>query len=160
MSGETVTVVLTVDGARSTVDVATNEMLIDVLRDRLDLTGVKQGCDQAVCGACTVLVDGRPTAACSTFAWRADGAEVRTIEGLAASGALDTVQQAFAETGALQCGYCTPGMIMLATALLAREANPDRATIQDWMAANICRCTGYAMIIEAVEAAARARGGS
>ncbi len=137
------------------ITVDTSEMLVDVLRDRLGLKGAKIGCDRGVCGACTVLVNGDPTASCSTFAWRVDGARIVTIEGLAGEeGALDPVQQAFFEAGALQCGYCTPGMILLAKSLLARNPHPDRAEITDWMGANICRCTGYKMIIDAVEIAA------
>ncbi|MBL8662598.1 MAG: (2Fe-2S)-binding protein, partial [Candidatus Odyssella sp.] len=127
----------------------------DLLRDQWGLTGTKIGCDQATCGACTVLVDGAPMAACATFAWQADGASVTTIEGLAAGGALDPVQEAFKAKSAFQCGYCTPGMILSARALLARNPAPDRAAIRDWLSANVCRCTGYQMIVEAVEDAAR-----
>jgi carbon-monoxide dehydrogenase small subunit len=130
-------------------------MLIDILRDRLALTGTKLSCDLATCGACSVLLDGKPVASCSTFAWQADGADICTIEGLAApDGTLDPVQQAFVDNSAFQCGYCTPGMIVLARALLDHDPNPDRASIRNWMGANICRCTGYEMIIEAVEKAA------
>jgi aerobic carbon-monoxide dehydrogenase small subunit len=154
------TIELTVNGETHAIAVAPNDMLIDVLRDRLGLKGAKIGCDRGVCGACTVLVDGNPTAACATFAWRADGADIVTIEGLAGeAGALDPVQQAFSDTGALQCGYCTPGMILLAKALLARNPHPDRTEIADWLGANICRCTGYKMIIDAVETAAGKRVG-
>jgi carbon-monoxide dehydrogenase small subunit len=130
-------------------------MLADLLRDDLALTGTKVACDQAVCGACTVLIDGVPTAACATFAWQAEGRRVLTIEGLARDGRLDPVQQAFKAKSAFQCGYCTPGMIMLAKGLLDRNSTPDRATIKAWLQANICRCTGYQMIVEAVEDAAR-----
>lgn len=137
------------------VTVNSNDMLIDVLRDTLGLKGAKIGCDRGVCGACTVLVNGNPMAACSTFAWRVDGARIVTIEGLASEdGDLDPVQQAFHDSGALQCGYCTPGMILLAKSLLDHNPTPDRAQITDWMGANICRCTGYKMIIDAVEMAA------
>ncbi len=137
------------------ITVGVKDMLIDVLRDRLGLKGAKIGCDRGVCGACTVLVNGDPVAACSSFAWRAGGARIVTIEGLAGEeGELDPVQQAFHDAGALQCGYCTPGMILLAKSLLARNPDPGRAEITDWMGANICRCTGYKMIIDAVEMAA------
>jgi aerobic carbon-monoxide dehydrogenase small subunit len=145
---------LFVNGEEHYVTIDCNDMLIDVLRDQLGLKGAKIGCDRNVCGACTVLVNGDPMAACSTFAWRTDGARIVTIEGLAGEdGALDPVQQAFHDTGALQCGYCTPGMILLAKSLLDRNPNPDRNEITDWMGANICRCTGYKMIIDAVELA-------
>lgn len=150
-----------------------SEMLVDTIRTRAGLGATRVGCDQAVCGACTVLVDGVPTASCSTFAWQADGRSVLTIEAAGASvGAnaqddvasiLPIVQGAFAENSAFQCGYCTPGLILVAAALLARHPDPDRATICDWLDSNVCRCTGYLMVIEAVEAAAAAvrdRGGA
>lgn len=155
MTGEFAFVSFTLNGVRRELHVRPEEMLIDVLRDRLGLTGTKLSCDVGACGACTVLVDGRPSASCSTFAWQADGADVRTVEGLAAAdGALDPVQRAFVENSAFQCGFCTPGMIMLARALLDRNPDPDRATVKAWMGANICRCTGYEMIVEAVQKAA------
>jgi carbon-monoxide dehydrogenase small subunit len=152
---ESIAIALTLNGRalRANVEVAT--MLADLLRDHCGLTGTKIGCDQATCGACTVLVNGTPMASCATFAWQADGAAVTTIEGLAANGALDPVQEAFKAKSAFQCGYCTPGMILAAKALLAQNASPDRAAIRDWMSANVCRCTGYQMIVEAVEDAAR-----
>ena len=109
-----------------------------------------------MCGTCTVLIDGRPTAACANLAFEIDGTHVRTIEGLEdADGNLDPIQEAFADLSAFQCGYCTPGMIMLARALLDRDPDPDRATITRWVSSNICRCTGYQLIIEAIEEAAR-----
>jgi carbon-monoxide dehydrogenase small subunit len=155
MSGELAFISCTVNGLRQELHVRTEEMLIDILRDRLALTGTKLSCDLATCGACSVLLDGKPVASCSTFAWQADGADICTIEGLAApDGTLDPVQQAFVDNSAFQCGYCTPGMIVLARALLDHDPNPDRASIRNWMGANICRCTGYEMIIEAVEKAA------
>jgi len=155
MSGEMAFVSCTVNSVPREFHVRPEEMLIDVLRDRLALTGAKLSCDLGACGACTVLLDGKPVSSCATFAWQADGMNVRTVEGLAAAnGALDPVQQAFIENSAFQCGYCTPGMIMLARALLDRDPSPDRETIRGWMGANICRCTGYEMIIEAVEKAA------
>ena len=155
MSGELAFVSCTVNGVAQEFHVRPEEMLIDVLRDRLALTGAKLSCDLGACGACTVLLDGRPVSSCATFAWQAAGTEVRTVEGLAAvDGTLDPVQQAFIENSAFQCGYCTPGMIMLARALLDRDPSPDRDRIRTWMGANICRCTGYEMIIEAVEKAA------
>ncbi|MFT7570453.1 MAG: aerobic-type carbon monoxide dehydrogenase small subunit (CoxS/CutS family) [Paracoccaceae bacterium] len=154
MSGELAYVSFTVNGVAQELHVRPEEMLIDVLRDRMALTGAKLSCDLGACGACTVLLDGRPVSSCATFAWQADGAEVRTVEGLAATdGTLDLVQQAFIENSAFQCGYCTPGMIMLARALLDRDPAPNRDAIRTWMGANICRCTGYEVIIEAVEKA-------
>jgi len=152
---ETIPITLTLNGRALRASVAPATMLADLLRDHCGLTGTKIGCDQATCGACTVLVSGAPTASCATFAWQTDGAAVTTIEGLAANGALDPVQEAFKAKSAFQCGYCTPGMILAAKALLAQHPSPDRAAIRDWMSANVCRCTGYQMIVEAVEDAAR-----
>lgn len=161
MSGEFVFISCTVNGANHEMHVRPEEMLIDILRDRLALTGTKLSCDLGACGACTVLMDGKPVSSCGTFAWQADGAEITTIEGLAgAGGELDPVQRAFVENSAFQCGFCTPGMIMLARALLDRDPSPDRAAIRAWMGANICRCTGYEMIIEAVEKAAELATGT
>jgi len=152
---ERIAISLTLNGRALRTEVAPALMLADLVRDQCGLTGTKIGCDQATCGACTVLVNGAPMAACATFAWQADGAAVTTIEGVAVNGALDPVQEAFKAKSAFQCGYCTPGMILLAKALLAANPAPDRATIRDWLSANVCRCTGYQMIIEAVEDAAR-----
>ena len=147
-----------------------SEMLVDTIRTRAGVGGTRVGCDQAVCGACTVLLDGMPTASCSTFTWQADGRDVHTIEAAGASDAagqagdvmsvLPATQAAFAEHSAFQCGYCTPGLILVAAALLARDPDPDRATICDWLDSNVCRCTGYLMVIEAVEAAAGMLGRS
>ena len=143
-----------------------SEMLVDTIRSRAGLSATRVGCDQAVCGACTVLVDGLPTASCSTFAWQAAGRDIHTIEaanespGVKPTGSLPAVmrevQQAFAETSAFQCGYCTPGLILTASSLLAHHPDPDRSTIVDWLDSNVCRCTGYLMVIEAVEAAGAA----
>jgi aerobic carbon-monoxide dehydrogenase small subunit len=152
---ERIAISLTLNGRAERARVAPETMLAAFIRDECGLTGTKIGCDQATCGACTVLMDGAPVASCATFAWQADGAVVTTIEGLAANGALDPVQEAFKAKSAFQCGYCTPGMILLAKALLAANPAPDRATIREWLSANVCRCTGYQMIIEAVEDAAR-----
>lgn len=161
MSGEMAFVSCTVNGIAQELHVRPEEMLIDVLRDRMALTGTKLSCDLGACGACTVLMDGRPVSSCATFAWQADGANIQSVEGLAASdGTLDPVQQAFVENSAFQCGFCTPGMIMLARALLDHDPAPDRPAIRAWMGANICRCTGYEMIIEAVEKAAELTAGA
>jgi carbon-monoxide dehydrogenase small subunit len=151
---------LTVNGRTGAVEVEPRTSLLDVLRDTLGLTGVHAGCEHGVCGACTVLLDGAPVRSCLMFAVQADGYAITTIEGLApAPGELSPLQDAFCETHGMQCGYCTPAMILTAHALLARNAAPTREEIVEAIAANICRCTGYAQIIEAVALAAeRMRG--
>lgn len=155
MAGEFAFISFTLNGTAEEVHVRPDDMLIDVLRDRSGLTGTKLACDVGACGACTVLADDRPVASCSTFAWQIDGKDVRTVEGLAGTdGTPDPVQRAFIGNAAFQCGFCTPGMIMLARALLDHDPSPDRDTVREWMGANICRCTGYEMILEAVEQAA------
>ena len=136
--------------------VAPNIVLADLLRDRFGLTGCKVGCDEGVCGACTVLVDGIPVAACATFAFSVDGRSVMTIEGLVRGSVLNRVQTAFLATGAFQCGFCTSGMILSVVALLARNPEPDDETIRDWLGGNICRCTGYRQIVDAIRHAMRA----
>ncbi|MBO0711935.1 MAG: (2Fe-2S)-binding protein [Acetobacteraceae bacterium] len=147
---------LTVNGRRHRLSVMPRRILADVLREELYLTGCKIGCDQAACGACTVLVGDMPVTACTTFAFELDGKEVTTIEGVAEGGTLHPVQRAFLEHGAFQCGFCTPGMVLSVKALLARHPDPDETLIRQWLDANICRCTGYRMIIEAVRTAAKA----
>jgi carbon-monoxide dehydrogenase small subunit len=149
-------IAITVNGHAHRLSVAPRRILADVLREDLALTGCKIGCDQAVCGACTVLVDDSPTTACTTFAFELDGKSVTTIEGLTDESGLHPIQRAFLEHGAFQCGFCTPGMILSVKALLARHPDPDDALIRQWLNANICRCTGYQMIVEAVRAAAKA----
>ncbi|MBI2754958.1 MAG: (2Fe-2S)-binding protein [Betaproteobacteria bacterium] len=129
--------------------------LLDVLRDQLGLTGAKRGCGLGACGACTVLLDGRPAAACLTLALEAADQEVLTIEGLAEGGTLHPVQEAFVESGAVQCGFCTPGMVLSAKTLLDRCPDPKPQEIREALAGNVCRCTGYVKIIEAVSIAAR-----
>jgi len=153
----------TLNGKSVSLTTTTNRVLADLLRDDLHLKGTKIACGRTVCGACNVLVDGTPRASCSTFAFEVDGCEVTTIEGLERPDGLDPVQAAFARKSAFQCGFCTAGMIVLAKALLADNPDPDRETIRDWISSNICRCTGYQLIIEAVEdaaAAMRADGGT
>jgi carbon-monoxide dehydrogenase small subunit len=152
---EVIEIAVTINGRAHRLNVAPRRVLADVLREDLQLLGCKIGCDQAVCGACTVLVDEMPVTACTTFAFEVDRKTVITIEGLAEGGGLDPVQRAFLEHGAFQCGFCTPGMILSVKALLARHPEPDEALIRQWLSANICRCTGYQMIVEAVRAAAR-----
>jgi carbon-monoxide dehydrogenase small subunit len=125
------------------------------LRDISRLTGTHVGCETGICGACTVLVDGQAVKSCTMFAVQADGSEVQTIEGLAADGVLHPVQQGFWECHGLQCGYCTPGMIMTSIQLLARQSSPTREQIANGLRGNLCRCTGYTHIVDAVEYAAR-----
>jgi carbon-monoxide dehydrogenase small subunit len=136
-------------------EVPGHERLLDLLRRRLGLTGTKESCGVGECGACTVLVDGRAVNACLTAAWQVAGREVTTIEGLAPEGRLHPLQEAFLEAGAVQCGFCTPGMILAASDLLAREPDPSRETIRQALAGNLCRCTGYQHIVLAVRRAAR-----
>jgi len=137
--------------------VSDNAMLIDYLRETAAATSVKQGCDGGECGACTVLIDGKARPACITLAATCDGRVVETVEGLAQNGRLSPLQRAFHERLGVQCGFCTPGMIMAAECLLRDNARPDEAAIRQALSGNLCRCTGYVKIIEAVQAAAEAR---
>jgi len=132
------------------------ERLLDTLRERLGLTGTKEGCGEGECGACTVLLDGVPVCACLVPVCQADGAQLRTVEGLAAGGALSPLQEIFVEAGGAQCGICTPGILMAARALLDAEPDPDRDRIREAIAGNLCRCTGYQKIVDGIHAAARA----
>jgi carbon-monoxide dehydrogenase small subunit len=150
------TIELTVNGMRHAVDIRPNRRLIDVLREDLALTGTKEGCSIGVCGACTVLLDGQSVSACLTLAAMVAGRELVTIEGLAQGDQLHPVQQAFLDRAALQCGFCTPGQIMAATALLRAHPDPSDDDIREGMLGNLCRCTGYYRIIEAIKAAAAA----
>ena len=146
---------LNVNGRERTVAATDGSLLLDVLRDALGMTGTKQGCDGGECGACTVLVDDRPRLACSTLAAQVEGRRIETVEGLAKDGRLSRLQQAFHDKLGAQCGFCTPGMIMAAEALLRSNPRPDREQIKAALAGNLCRCTGYVKIIESVEAASR-----
>ncbi len=130
-------------------------ILLDLLREELRLTGTKRGCDLGTCGCCTVLVDGRPTLSCLTLARLVEGREVTTIEGVSPAQGLSPVQRAFVELGATQCGFCTPGFIMTATALLKEHPRPSREEIERAISGNLCRCTGYLSIVRAIETAAR-----
>jgi len=149
---------LTVNEATVEVDVPGMRRLLDVLRDELALTGTKEGCGEGECGACTVLLDGAPVVACLVPICQAEGSVVRTVEGLAGpAGRLDSLQAAFLETGGAQCGICTPGMLMSAQAYLDAGGGPDDDAIRDAIAGNLCRCTGYTKIIEAIALAASGR---
>jgi carbon-monoxide dehydrogenase small subunit len=145
---------LTVNGRARLIDVAPHHTLLEVLRDDLGLTGTKECCLVGECGACTVLVDGVSMDSCLMFAVEADGSSVTTVEGLATGGRLHRLQQAFLDTGAVQCGFCIPGQLIAAQALLADTPNPSRAEVEDGLAGNLCRCAGYEQILEAVLAAA------
>jgi carbon-monoxide dehydrogenase small subunit len=151
---------LSVNGQAHDVDVEPRKTLLDALRDDCFLTGAHAGCEHGVCGACTVLMNDAPVRSCLIFAVQADGFEITTIEGLAPGpGELSVLQDAFCETHGLQCGFCTPGIILSAHALLLRNVNPSRAEIVEAISGNICRCTGYGQIVEAIELAAeRTRG--
>jgi carbon-monoxide dehydrogenase small subunit len=140
-----------VNGEAVSVEVEPRELLIDVLRERLALKGTKRSCDVQVCGACTVLVDGMPVSSCTTLCADMQGRSVTTIEGVAREGTLDPVQRAFIAHGALQCGFCTPGMILTVKALLAEHPQASDDTIRHYMRGNICRCTGYVKIMEAIQ---------
>ncbi|HSG87397.1 MAG TPA: (2Fe-2S)-binding protein [Candidatus Limnocylindrales bacterium] len=148
-------IALVVNGERKELDVEPRRLLVQVLREDLGLTGTHVGCDTSQCGACTVLVDGDAMKSCTMLAVQADGAQVTTIEGMAAAdGTLHPLQEAFRDNHGLQCGFCTPGMIMAAADLLAREADPDEAAIRHAIEGNVCRCTGYHNIVAAIRDAA------
>jgi carbon-monoxide dehydrogenase small subunit len=136
------------------VRISPNDTLLEVLRDHLDLTGSKESCGEGVCGSCTVQLDGKPVRSCLTLALEAEGATIRTVEGLADGDTLSPLQESFVNHGAVQCGFCTPGMLMTADALLKENPDPDEDTIRKALSGNICRCTGYAKIVEAVAHAA------
>jgi aerobic-type carbon monoxide dehydrogenase small subunit (CoxS/CutS family) len=145
---------LTVNGEERHLLVPVHRTLLEVLREDLGLTGTKHGCELGECGTCTVLVDGRPQLSCLVLPVQVEGAEITTVEGLGSTSELHPLQQAFAELGAAQCGYCTPGMLLAARALLDERPRPSRDEIREALAGNLCRCTGYAKIVEAVELAA------
>ena len=154
-------VTLNVNGDPREVGVPEHWTLLEALRYGLGLTGSKQGCDKGDCGACTVLVDGEPVLSCITPVWEAEDRSVTTVEGLAQPGGLNELQSAFVETGGAQCGFCTPGILMSAWALLQQSPSPTRDEIRDALSGNLCRCTGYTKIYEAVEiAAARLAAGA
>jgi carbon-monoxide dehydrogenase small subunit len=148
------TIQLTINGERYTRDVADHRTLLHFLRDDLGFTGTKEGCGAGECGACTVIMNGAAVNSCLVLAAEADGAEIETIEGVGTNDQLSAVQEAFHRHHAVQCGFCTPGMVMSATDLLRRNPNPTRDEIKDGIEGNFCRCTGYEQIIEAIEDAA------
>jgi carbon-monoxide dehydrogenase small subunit len=154
------TITVTVNGARERLDVPSNMTLLQMIREKLALTGTKNGCEAGECGACTVLVDGEPVNSCMMLAVEADECDVLTVEGLAPEGQLSPLQQAFVEHNAVQCGFCTPGMLMSAHALLERNPNPTEEQIKQALVGNLCRCTGYVRIIRAVKATADQAVGS
>jgi carbon-monoxide dehydrogenase small subunit len=149
-------IALTVNGVRHEQEVEPRQLLVYFLREQLGLTGTNVGCDTSSCGSCTVLVDGASVKACTVLAVQADGAEVTTIEGLATNGELHPVQRAFHEQHGLQCGFCTPGMVLATVSLLAEHPDPSEAEIREQLEGNLCRCTGYHNIVKAVQAAATA----
>jgi aerobic carbon-monoxide dehydrogenase small subunit len=149
-------IALTVNGIRREEDVEPRQLLVYLLREQFGLTGTNVGCDTSSCGACTVLVDGESVKSCTLLAVQADRADVTTIEGLATNGELHRVQRAFHEQHGLQCGFCTPGMVLATVSLLAEHPDPSEAEIRDQLEGNLCRCTGYHNIVKAVQAAATA----
>ena len=152
-----ITVRCTVNHKPVSVEIDPNKRLLDMLREDLNLTSVKEGCSEGECGACTVIYNGEPVTSCCVLAGQAQGADIVTLEGVSPDGRPDAVQQAFMDSGAVQCGFCTPGMILSAEALLAKNPNPTEEEVKLAMSGNLCRCTGYAKIIEAVLLAAQRR---
>lgn len=151
------TILLTVNGNSHNVMIQDNQILLDVLRERLGFVGTNEGCSEGECGACTVIMDGKTVNSCLVLAADADGSTIETIEGQSVNDQLSEVQQAFVEAGAIQCGFCTPGMIMSSTNLLRKNPNPSDDEIKEAMAGNLCRCTGYVKILQAVKIAAERR---
>ncbi len=147
-------ITITVNGETELVDVSSNMTLLQMLRDKLALTGTKNGCAAGECGACTVIMNGEPVNSCMVLAAECDGAQITTVEGLAHDDQLDPVQEAIIAQGGVQCGYCTPGVLMSAKALLERNPNPSDYEIRDALVGNLCRCTGYLSIIDGVKDAA------
>jgi len=156
LEADMVSIVIEANGVPFRLRVKTSALLLDVLREGLGMKGTKRGCDQGQCGACTVLLDGRPVLSCILLAVQADGKKITTIEGMAGEGKLHPLQDAFIAEGATQCGFCTPGMILSAKALLDQNSNPADDEIRLAISGNLCRCTGYAKIIRAIKKAAQA----
>ncbi|SPD75398.1 Nicotinate dehydrogenase small FeS subunit [uncultured Desulfobacterium sp.] len=147
---------LMVNGESYDVAVHPHQTLLEVLREQLGLTGTKEGCGKGACGACTVLIDGEATLACLTLVLSVEGKSIITVEGLARAQELTPLQESFVEHGAIQCGFCTPGMLMASTALLSKNPQPDEGAVQRAISGNLCRCTGYVKIVEAVVSATKA----
>ena len=147
---EKIKITLNINNTEHELMVLPNDTLLEVLRDDLDLTGSKESCGEGVCGSCTIQMDGKPVRSCLLLAMEAQGTKIKTVEGLATGDQLSDLQQSFIDHGAVQCGFCTPGMLMSADALLNETSSPDKKTIQKALSGNICRCTGYSKIIEAV----------
>lgn len=148
-------IVLKVNGESYSLEVEPDQSLLEALRENLNLTGTKRGCDKGDCGACTVLLNGMPVNSCLILAVQADGQEVTTIEGVARGDELDPVQEAFVKHGAVQCGFCTPGMVLTSVALLRENLHPEKEEIKHAISGNLCRCTGYVQIIDAIQSVAR-----
>jgi carbon-monoxide dehydrogenase small subunit len=148
-------ITLTVNDLVETVDVPQNMTLLQMIREKLSLTGTKNGCSAGECGACTILMNGEPVNSCMVLAAECDGVKITTVEGLAKSGKLTKLQNAIIKSGGVQCGFCTPGMLISATALLIRNSNPTDAEIREAIVGNLCRCTGYVRIVDAVKQAAK-----
>ena len=151
------TITVTINGTARTIDVDTHHSLLELLRDQLNMTGTKECCAEGECGSCTVLLNGRAVNACLVLGVECDGEHITTIEGLALSGQMDPVQQAFVESGAVQCGFCIPGMIVAAKYLLSTNPSPSEDEIKEGLAGNLCRCASYSRIVRAVELAAKRR---
>lgn len=149
------TITMTINGEKRQVNIDENDRLLDVIREGFHLTGTKEGCGEGECGVCSVLFNGKLVNACMIMAFQGDGAEVVTIEGLEKEGVLDPIQQAFIDTGAVQCGFCTPGMVLSAKALLMKNPKPTKQEIRRGISGNLCRCTGYEKIVEAVDLASK-----
>jgi carbon-monoxide dehydrogenase small subunit len=150
------TVSFRINGEDKIVQVTAKETLLQVIREKLSFTGTKRGCDTGDCGACTVIINGQAVNSCLVLAVEAQGADIVTIEGVSQPGELDRLQQAFIDAGAVQCGFCTPGMILTAKAFLDRNPHPSKKEIEEAISGNLCRCTGYVKIVEAIEKAAQA----
>jgi carbon-monoxide dehydrogenase small subunit len=150
-------VTLSINGTERTIDVEPRRLLVHVIREDAGLTGTHVGCDSTSCGACTVLVDGTPIKSCTMFGVQAEGREITTVEGMMGAGGLDEIQAAFKEEHGLQCGFCTPGMMLVGSALLANNPDPSEDDIRWAISGNICRCTGYINIVKAIQAAAKAK---
>ena len=155
MGKNTIAIRITVNGERKELDIPAGMTALELIRDRLELKGTKEGCGIGECGACTIMVDGRAVNACLMFAAQLDGREISTVESLRQAGQLHPIQEAFAKQHAVQCGFCTPGLLMSTHALLTEKSNPDRSEIVKAISGNLCRCTGYHSIIAAIEDAAK-----